>query len=78
MQETRVSWYKFTGQAGTKLPTCDEVDGYKTSDWRYQNTLVFCIKGQHPRHSSSLMILLQTKGIHIENSTMNHRIAPWT
>ena len=27
-QGTSTIWYKFSGQAGTRLPTCDQVDSY--------------------------------------------------
>ena len=65
-QGTSVFWFKFTGQAGTKLPTCNQVDSYKTSDWDYQSYLVFCIDGQHPRDSSE--VLLTRKRIHNQYS----------
>ena len=61
-----VFWFKFTGQAGTKLPTCNQVDIYDTTDRDYLNYLVICIDGQHPLHSSE--VLLSRKRIYIDYS----------
>ena len=52
-----VFWFKFTGQAGTKLPTCNQVDSYTNYDrYNLQNYLVICIDGQHPLHSSEVLL----------------------
>ena len=71
---TSVFWYKFTGQAGTKLPTCDQVDSYTITTRNFQNTLVICIKGQHPLHSSE--VLLTRKRIYIDYNQYSHTAYP--
>ena len=54
-QGTSVFWFKFTDQAGTKLPTCNQVNTI-SHDYDYENYQVICIDGQHPLHSSEVLL----------------------
>ena len=71
-----VFWFKFTGQAGTKLPTCNQVDSYTISNRNFQNYLVICIKGQHPLHSSE--VLLTRKRIYNDYSYNDYSYIAYT
>ena len=60
-QGTSTIWYKFSGQAGTRLLTCDQVDSYMVNMVnmanhysQYDQREVFCILGEH--HLSSQIL----------------------
>ena len=63
-QGTSTIWYKFSGQAGTRLPTCDQVESHKVSR-RFVDGYgdVFCIQGEHPDLSFQKYMYLYHKSV---------------